>query len=204
MYIHTYLYNTYIYICIHMFTKFWCKGNVRFACFLEKKRLMTFLYFLIYWETCTFKKTDSEKELKYLCFGMAMKKHHSKPSNITFASLLHRPSWTCCQYYRYQELKVQTLEVWIWILSLLLVCHVRWARFLTSLSLTFFTGRWRVGMTRSTVLSWGLNEMTFSKCSAQHLTCGRHSVNCSDHSRRAIIINLVTAAWKGPLRLTIQ
>lgn len=106
MYIHTYLYNTYIYICIHMFTTFWCKGNVRFACFLEKKRLMTFLYFLIYWETCTFKKTDSEKELKYLCFGMAVKKHHSKPSNITFASLLHRPSWTRCQYYRYLELKV--------------------------------------------------------------------------------------------------
>ena len=38
------------------------------------------------------KKTDSEKELKYLCLGMDMKKHSSKPSNITFASLLHRPS----------------------------------------------------------------------------------------------------------------
>lgn len=135
---------------------------------------------------------------------MAMRKHHSKPSKFTFASLLHRPSWICCQYYRYQELKAQNLEVWIWILSLLLVCHVKWARFLTSLSLTFFTGSWRVGMTCSTVLSWGLNEMTFSKCSAQHLTCGRHSVNCINHRRSAIIISLVMVTWKGPLRLASQ
>ena len=63
MYIYTYFYNPYIYthICIHMFTTFWCKGNVRFTCFLEKKWLMTFPYFLIYWETCTFKKQTQKK-----------------------------------------------------------------------------------------------------------------------------------------------
>lgn len=155
------------------------KGNVRFTCFLEKKWLdghfPIFSYLLR--KHVHLKNRLRKRIKKYLCFGMAKKKHHSKPSKITFASLLHTDHPEHAASIIDTKSWKHRIRGLIWILSLAscLPCEVSKVLNLSGASLSSQeVGGWGWHTAQNIVMR-GLNEMTYSKCSAQHLTCGRHS-----------------------------